>query len=123
VRELSAAARDTGKSISHKVGLISNALTQIVTTNERVSTRDEAAVSESEQHIHDVLARFRERSQLLTDIAERSNAESESIKDDVCEALVQLQFQERTGQILQQVIASIAAAQQQNHAGLEISDA
>jgi len=112
VRELSAAARDTGKSISHKVGLISTALTQIVTTNERVSARDEAAVTESEQHIHTVLDRFRQRTQLLTDIAERSNAESEAIKGDVSEALVQLQFQDRTGQILQQVVASIAQAQQ-----------
>jgi methyl-accepting chemotaxis protein len=112
VRELSAAARDTGKSISHKVGLISAALTQIVTTNERVSARDAAAVTESEQHIHTVLERFRQRTQLLTDIAERSNAESEAIKGDVADALVQLQFQDRTGQILQQVVASIAQAQQ-----------
>ena len=112
VRELSAAARDTGKSISDKVGLISSALMQIVTSNERVSTRDEAAITESEQHIHTVLERFRQRTQLLTDIAERSNAESETIKGEVAEALVQLQFQDRTGQILQQVVASIGQAQQ-----------
>ncbi|HXY95674.1 MAG TPA: methyl-accepting chemotaxis protein [Steroidobacteraceae bacterium] len=123
VRELSAAARDTGKSIGHKVGLISNSLAQIVSTNERVSTRDEAAVSESEQHIHTVLERFRQRTQLLTDSAARSNAESESIKDDVCEALVQLQFQDRTGQILQQVVASITQAQQlDSGANLESAD-
>jgi len=112
VRELSAAARDTGKSISHKAGLISSSLAQIVATNERVSSGDQTAVTESEQHIQSVLERFRQRAQLLTDIAERSNAESESIKGDVSEALVQLQFQDRTGQILQQVVASIGQAQQ-----------
>jgi methyl-accepting chemotaxis protein len=112
VRELSAAARDTGKSISHKAGLISSSLAQIVGTNERVSSGDQTAVSESEQRIQDVIERFRQRAQLLTDVAARSNAESESIKADVCEALVQLQFQDRTSQILQQVVASIAQAQQ-----------
>lgn len=69
VRELSGAARDIGKSIGHKVGLIGSALAQIVTT-------------------------------------------TESIRGDVREALVALRFEERTGQILQQVIAGIAAAQQ-----------
>jgi methyl-accepting chemotaxis protein len=44
--------------------------------------------------------------------AARSSAANEAIKRDVCEALVELRFQERTGQILQQVVASIAAAQQ-----------
>lgn len=112
VRELSAAARGIGRSISHKVGLIGTALVQIVTTNERVSTRDEVAVRESEQHMHAVLERFRQRTQLLTDIAARSHAESEAVKGEVCEALVQLQFQDRTGQILQQVAASIAQAQE-----------
>jgi len=112
VRELSAAARTTGKSISSKVGAISATLAQIVTTNERVAARDETAVRESQQHIRSVLERFQQRTQLLTELAERSSAESESIKSDVCEALVQLQFQDRTGQILQQVVGSIRQAEQ-----------
>jgi methyl-accepting chemotaxis protein len=112
VRELSAAARHTGKSISSKAGAISTTLAQIVATNERVSLRDETAVRESQQHIQSVLERFEQRTRLLTDMAEKSSAESESIKSDVCEALVQLQFQDRTGQILQQVVGSIRQAGQ-----------
>jgi methyl-accepting chemotaxis protein len=112
VRELSAAARLTGKSISSKAGAISTTLAQIVATNERVSVRDDTAVTESQQHIQSVLERFEQRTRLLTDLAEKSNAESESIKSDVCEALVQLQFQDRTGQILQQVVGSIRQAEQ-----------
>jgi methyl-accepting chemotaxis protein len=69
-------------------------------------------VTESQQHIQSVLERFEQRTRLLTDLAEKSNAESESIKSDVCEALVQLQFQDRTGQILQQVVGSIRQAEQ-----------
>jgi methyl-accepting chemotaxis protein len=112
VRELSAAARLTGKSISSKAGAISTTLAQIVATNERVSVRDDTAVTESQQHIQSVLERFEQRTRLLTELAEKSNAESESIKSDVCEALVQLQFQDRTGQILQQVVGSIRQAEQ-----------
>ena len=112
VLELAAAARDAGKSISHKVGLIDAALAQIVTSNESVSARDQVAVTESEQHIHTVLERFRERTQLLTDLAARSSAESQSIRDDVYEALAQLRFHDRASQLLQQVFTSITAAQQ-----------
>ena len=117
VRELSAAARLTGKSISSKAGAISTTLAQIVATNERVAARDDTAVSESQQHIRSVLERFEQRTRALTELAARSNAESESIKSDVCEALVQLQFQDRTGQILQQVVGSIRKAGELGSAG------
>ena len=106
-------ARDAGKSISYKVGLIDAALAQIVTSNESVSARDQVAVTESEQHIHTALERFRERTQLLTDLAARSSAASQSIRDDVYEALAQLRFHDRASQLLQQVFTSITAAQQQ----------
>ncbi len=107
VRELSAAARATGKSISAKVGTISATLAQIVASNERASGRDETALTESQEHIRSVLERFAQRTKVLTELAERSTAASESLRSDVCEALVQLQFQDRTSQILRQVIDSI----------------
>lgn len=83
-----------------------------MTSNESVSARDQVAVTESEQHIHTVLERFRQRTELLTDFAARSNAESQSIRDDVYEALAQLRFHDRASELLQQVFTSITAAQQ-----------
>jgi len=107
VRSLSSAARETGKRISDTVGVISRSLTDIGGSNERVALRDQQAVTESEGHIRTVLERFRERTGRLVAAAKQSGAESAAIKDEVCDSLVQLQFQDRTSQILAQVVAAM----------------
>ncbi len=107
VRALSEAARTTGKRITGTVGLISAALLEIGTKNERVSTRDQQAVADSQEHIRTVLERFSTRTSRLSEIAQRSSEASEAIKGEVCESLVQLQFQDRVGQILQHVVGSM----------------
>lgn len=110
VRSLSSAARDTGKRISDTVGIISRSLTEIGSSNERVALRDQESVKESEDHIRTVLQRFRERTGRLVAAAQQSGAESAAIKDEVCDSLVQLQFQDRTSQILAQVVAAMTEA-------------
>jgi methyl-accepting chemotaxis protein len=104
VRALSAQARSTGKSITDKAGLINRALAEIGKTNEHVASRDRATVEASQADVHDVLARFRERTESLRKVAQSAEARSAEIKSEVSEALVQLLFQDRTGQILNQVI-------------------
>ena len=116
VRALSEAARSTGKRISGTVGLISAALLEIGTKNERVATRDQQAVTDSQEHIRTVLERFSERTTRLAEAAQQSQRASVSIKGEVCESLVQLQFQDRVGQILQHVVDSMQQA-------YELSDA
>jgi methyl-accepting chemotaxis protein len=111
VRALSEAARSTGKRISGTVGIISAALTEIGTKNEKVSSRDQQAVAESENHIRTVLERFNERTTRLAEVANQSQRASEAIKNEICESLVQLQFQDRTGQILQHVVDSMRQAE------------
>jgi methyl-accepting chemotaxis protein len=117
VRSLSQAARETGKRISDTVGVISRALTDIGGSNERVALRDQQSVQESETHIRTVLERFRERTGRLVAAAKRSGAESAAIKDEVCDSLVQLQFQDRTSQILAQVVAAMTELAAQNGIG------
>jgi methyl-accepting chemotaxis protein len=107
VRALSNAARDTGKQIMKKVGLINEALGQIGRTNEEVAARDDQAVQASDERIRGVLARFERSNAALTASAEQSHTESAAIKAEICESLVQLQFQDRVGQILSQVVASM----------------
>lgn len=109
VRSLSSAARDTGKRISDTVNLINRSLIDIGSTNESVAARDQESVEESEAHIRTVLERFRERTGLLAEAAERSRSESSLIKGEVCESLVQLQFQDRTSQILTQVVNAMTS--------------
>src|SRR5581483_10468314 len=107
VRALSEAARTTGKRITGTVGLISSALTEIGAKNEKVSSRDQQAVADSQEHIRTVLERFNQRTSRLAQAAQQSQQASEAIKGEVCESLVQLQFQDRVGQILQHVVSSM----------------
>jgi methyl-accepting chemotaxis protein len=107
VRALSEAARQIGKRITDQAGIINKALVEIGATSERVATRDKAAVEESETNVHDVLERFKDRTRSLNEVAQRAGAQSSAIKDEVAEALVQLQFQDRTGQILSQVVKAM----------------
>jgi methyl-accepting chemotaxis protein len=111
VRALSEAARGTGKRITSTVGIISEALVAIGTKNERVSSRDQQAVADSEEHIRTVLARFTQRTTHLAEAARQSQRASEAIKGEVCESLVQLQFQDRVGQIMQHVADSMRQAE------------
>ena len=107
VRALSNAARDTGKQITKKVGLINEALIQIGRTNEEVAARDDQAVQASDEKIRAVIARFESSTEALTTSAQQSHVESSAIKSEICESLVALQFQDRVGQILAQVVASM----------------
>lgn len=107
VRALSEAARLTGKNIADKASIIGKALSDIAGANERVADQDRNAVEESERNVRSVLERFRARSNSLHEAAMRAGAESAVIKDEVSDALVQLQFQDRTSQILAQVIAAM----------------
>jgi methyl-accepting chemotaxis protein len=112
VRALSEAARSTGKRITTTVGLINSSLGEIGAKNERVSSRDQQAVTDSQEHIRTVLGRFKERTTELAEAAQQSQRASESIKSEVCESLVQLQFQDRVGQILEHVVSSMRRAQE-----------
>jgi methyl-accepting chemotaxis protein len=118
VRALSNAARDTGKQITKKVGVINDALAEIGRTNEEVAARDDAAVQAADQRISAVLARFESSTAALTESAQRSLTESSAIKEEICESLVQLQFQDRVSQILAQVVASMTDfSEQAAHSG------
>lgn len=107
IRALSLAARSTGKSITDRVRVINNALIETGEQNERVSNDDRQAVEDSEANIRSVLDRFRERTERLTQIAQHSSRESAVIKTEIGESLVQLQFQDRVGQILSQLADSM----------------
>ena len=107
VRNLSTAARDTGKRIAQKVGAVSDALTQIGASSERLSERDQKAVKASEDRIQSVLGRFAANAAQLEHVAEESRTQSTKIKGEIGEALVQLQFQDRVGQILAQVVTTM----------------
>jgi methyl-accepting chemotaxis protein len=112
IRALSVAARETGKRISERVGLINATLEQTGAQNERIAREDKEAVDSSAEHIGSVLERFRARTQRLSDLAQQSSRESEAIKGEVAQSLVQLQFQDRMSQILAHVVKNMTELRQ-----------
>jgi len=118
VRTLSTQARDTGKRITQKVGAVNQSLQKISETNERVASRDQQAVEASEAHIRSVLARFAQSTTGLAQAAQHAQRESAAIKEEICESLVQLQFQDRTGQILAHVSSSMLQLAESQSSGI-----
>jgi len=101
------ASRDTGKTIGAKIAVINETLKSIVGANEQAVEREATAVRDSEERIGNVLEEFGGMTERLLKSAEQFRGEGESIKNEVMESMVQLQFQDRVGQILSHVVKSI----------------
>jgi methyl-accepting chemotaxis protein len=103
VRKLSMLSSDTGKKMSDKVGVISEAIHSASRVSEASSQNDAQAISRSQQAIHGVLARFGEVTTRLAGSSEMLQGESQGIRNEIAELLVALQFQDRVSQILNHV--------------------
>ncbi|NVO07957.1 MAG: chemotaxis protein [Rhodoferax sp.] len=106
-RMLSNLSGDTGKHIAAKVGVISAAIADASSmVRESVEQRD-GRIQESTNTIGSVLQDFR----AVTDTLQRSSGllkdESMSIQNEIGQALVQLQFQDRVSQIMGHVKSNI----------------
>jgi methyl-accepting chemotaxis protein len=107
VRALSKRSGETGAQISAKVQAVNAAITAARTSAEASAKSETQTLRDSELAIKQVLGAFEGLTTSLTDAAEALRAESRGIKDDVYEALVQLQFQDRVSQIMSHVKANI----------------
>jgi len=107
VRALSRRSSETGVSIAAKIETIRNAIVSACHAAEETAEQDTVAMSDSQRAIEQVLIRFREFTSSLESATELLRGESRSIKAEVYEALVQLQFQDRVSQIMQHVKANI----------------
>jgi methyl-accepting chemotaxis protein len=107
VRMLSTLSGETGKKITEKVGLISEAIVTTCRSATDAVEREQASTSLSEQAIEAVLADFRHVTDTLVNSSNLLKEESIGIKSEVSEALVQLQFQDRVSQIMNHVKANI----------------
>jgi methyl-accepting chemotaxis protein len=123
VRALSTAARETGKKITQKVGTISESLKRIGATNEQVASRDQEAVAGAQENIRAVLSRFSQSTVRLREEAEQSREQSASIREEISESLVQLQFQDRVSQILRQVTTTMEQMAEGSPASVPETDA
>ncbi|MGE5622122.1 MAG: methyl-accepting chemotaxis protein [Bacillota bacterium] len=103
VRMLSNQSGETGRRITEKVGLISDAIIATCEAAEQSMRREESAMAASEATIDAVLGEFRKVTDALVHSSNLLKEESIGIKAEVGEALVQLQFQDRVCQIMSHV--------------------
>lgn len=112
VRQLSTASRNTGQNINARIASINEALHKIAAHNQAVSGSDREIIQRSEENIQAVLERQRERIAQFITSADGTRRENSQIKENIEDALVQLQFQDRVSQILTQLTSAMQAADQ-----------
>ncbi len=117
VRKLSRLSAETGERISTKVGYIGDSIRSAVSAAQDSRGRDGEAVSSSERTIEQVLASFRSFGTRLVESAESLRRSNVGIQSEVEQALVQLQFQDRTSQMLSHVRANIGSVSDSLSAG------
>lgn len=110
VRQLSQLSGTTGKRIGEKVQVINDAIASAFSTGEASSERDSRAVTAAESTIREVLADFRLMADGMAEAGTLLRESSASIQAQVSDAIVQLQFQDRSSQILSHTRESIYAA-------------
>ncbi len=110
VRKLSGLSGETGRRIGEKVVQISDAIERAVTAAQVARERDGAAVDASRGSIREVLDSFQSLTESMVTTAASLRRTNDEIRGEIESAIVQLQFQDRTSQILSHVISNIEAA-------------
>jgi methyl-accepting chemotaxis protein len=103
VRSLSNQSSETGQKMSATVDIINSAISRLVEVAVSTAEHDSNSVANSESGIQRVLDRFNNFSQRLASSTEMLRRENFSIRADITEVLVALQFQDRVSQILANV--------------------
>lgn len=109
VRKLSAESGETGRRMAEKVATVADAIAQARESAEASASREAASISGCEASINSVLDGFRGVTEALAESADVLKRESLGIQAEVCEALVQLQFQDRVSQVMTHVRQNMEA--------------
>ncbi|NLO81143.1 MAG: chemotaxis protein [Xanthomonadaceae bacterium] len=110
VRQLSQLSGATGKRIGEKIKIINEAIASAFSAGEASTERDSKAVAGAEETIRQVLNEFRTVADGLSKASETLRRSSASIQNQISGAIVELQFQDRSSQILSHVCDNIRAA-------------
>jgi len=103
VRMLSNMSGETGRRITERVAMINDAIAATCKAAEDSMREEKGAMSASEAAIGSVLTDFKNVTDALVQSSNLLKGESIGIKEEVNEALVQLQFQDRVTQIMSHV--------------------
>jgi methyl-accepting chemotaxis protein len=113
MRRLAAQSAEVGARISSKVQTVNAAVAEMFRDTGRSDGDEGASIQRAERDIEAVLARFKGLTAGLSRSVAVMESESEALKNQISDALVALQFQDRVSQImshLAQSVTSVGAA-------------
>lgn len=100
VRKLAGSSADTGARISAKVEELARSLAQTQSMVKSSMSSADELVRQSEHKVEAVMGRLRQTTASLDEEAQRLRSLSEGIRTRIAASLVDLQFQDRTSQVL-----------------------
>ncbi|WP_432698334.1 methyl-accepting chemotaxis protein [Marinobacterium sp. YM272] len=107
VRTLSDQSRGTGEKISEKLNLVKGSMSEIIHYSSTTREQEDKTIDEGESFINEVVAHLEERAAALVADGERLIELNNEVRLEVEQVLVELQFQDRVSQILEQVSSSM----------------
>jgi methyl-accepting chemotaxis protein len=100
VRTLSSRSGETGSRIGKRIQQANAALQKTLDRTTEYAAQDDERLNKSEASIEEVLKQFKHSSERIIHSASALESESSHVQHSVEEVLVNLQFQDRVGQIL-----------------------
>ncbi|MDR3672623.1 MAG: methyl-accepting chemotaxis protein [Holophaga sp.] len=107
VRKLSERSGTTGNLISERVEAVNRVLQETLQATRSFHEQEAASIHASEQTIQEVIARFGTAADALALSTGQLEAVNGRVQGEVSDTLVHLQFQDRVGQILQNVVTDM----------------
>jgi methyl-accepting chemotaxis protein len=125
VRKLSDRSGNTGRLITEQVEKVDRTIQAGMEEAQSFAEEDDRLIAQSEATIREVLDRFESAAKGLNATTESLKGVNASVQAEISETLVHLQFQDRTGQILQSVIQDMEKFQdrmEHNPSALEVDE-
>ena len=104
VRKLSERSGSTGNLITQRVESLTRVLQETLEASRTFHAQETDMIQSSERTIHDVISRFGAAAESLSRSTGQVEAVNARVQGEVSETLVHLQFQDRVGQILANVV-------------------
>ncbi len=108
VRQLATSANRSGQKIIQNANEINNQVRMTLEQVEKQSAEESAQMERSKEVIQSVIERYQASESKISESANTIVGISDGIQNDINEALVSLQFQDRTSQTLENMAANIS---------------
>jgi methyl-accepting chemotaxis protein len=106
MRQLAGLSAEAGATMTRKVEMIEridHTLADMFRSSNGANESGAGAIARADTAIRDVMERFKRLTKVLSNAVEIMESESESVGQEISDALVQLQFQDRVSQIVAHV--------------------